>query len=155
MRLTMISGRGTLVAGLCALSLLSGCGGKSGPTTPTGSVPTLTLRQTLEASVPSTVTVPSNLDTTASLLLTLHLGGPVKGAAAAFMNGMLVDAGKVWIRAFQISGALDSVELTETSGVISGHAIVVYGTPVPTLNIPFDGDAYHVFRVAGSTAIPR
>jgi hypothetical protein len=141
--------------GLFALLIASGCG-KSSPTGPNGVIPTLSLRQALNAALPAIVPVPANLDTTASVLVTLHVPGGLKGAGAAFLNnGSLVSAGNVWIRTFT-GGALDSVQLAQT--VAGAGTLIIYstltGAPPPVVNIPFDGNAYHVFRVSGSTAIP-
>src|SRR5262249_21262800 len=101
-----------------------------------------------------TVSVPADIDTTASLLFSLHMYGPLKGAGAAFMSGGgLVSAGNVSIRA---SGAY--VMMTQASGIAGGHSYVVYGTmvgvPAATINIPFDGVAFHVYNVASSASIP-
>ena len=140
--------------GLLALLIASGCGKSSSPTGPI-TPRTLSLRQALNAALPATVPVPANLDTTASVLVTLHLPGGFKGAGAAFLNnGSLVSAGNVWIRTFN-AGALDSVQLAQT--VAGGGTLIIYstltGAPPPTVNIAFDGIAYHAFRVGGAGAI--
>lgn len=138
------------------LLIQSGCG-SSGPTAPPAPVTSLTLRQVLNAVTPAAVHVPANIDTTASLLFSLHLYAPLKGAGAAFENGGLVSAGNVWIRTMN-GAALDSTALVQASGIAAGHSYVVYGTmggtPAVTINIPFDGVAFHVFDVAGSASIP-
>jgi hypothetical protein len=136
------------------ITMLSGCGSSS--TSPPATLPSETLNQALKAVLPATVTVPSNVDTTASLLFTLHIA-PAKAAGAVFeTGGQLVDAGNVWIRTVSVA-ALDSVQLTETIAATGGHIITVYGAllgvPPTSHDIAFDGIKHHVFHVAGSTAI--
>ena len=135
----------------------AGCSSNSGSTAPPANPPSLSLNQALARAVPSTVTVPTEIDTTASLLFTIHFDGALKGAGAAFLNGsQLVDAGNVWTRTLN-AAVLDSVQLTEVSGVVSGHQLIVYGSmasiPPMMVNIPFDGSTYHVFHVAGSASV--
>jgi len=147
--------RRTWFAVLPLLVLSSGCGSSGGNPTAPGTPTSFTLRQMMTAAVPATVTVPSDIDTTASLLFTLHVYGPLKGAGAAFISGgQLADAGNVWIR--ESGGAFKL--LTKSAGVIGVHSYVVYatlaGASPATINIPFDGTAYHVFQVDGSSAIP-
>ncbi|HTM58065.1 MAG TPA: hypothetical protein VL123_06590 [Candidatus Udaeobacter sp.] len=143
----------TAAALLISLISVAGCGssgGTTGPITP----PTLSLRQALNAALPATVYLPVELDTTASILVTLHMNG-IKGAGAAFINGTsLVDGGNVWIRTLN-AGAVDSVQLAKT--VAGSGTLIIYstltGSPPPTVNIAFDGTSYHVFRVSGAGTI--
>jgi hypothetical protein len=151
----MLMHRHARIIALLALTLgiVSGCSSTSAPKT---TVPSETLNQALHTVLPATVTVPSNVDTTASLLFTLHVS-PVKAAGAAFeTGGQLVDAGNVWIRTVSVA-TLDSVQLTETIAATGGRMITVYGAllgvPATSHDLPFDGTKYHVFHVAGSTSI--
>ncbi|MBI1799972.1 MAG: hypothetical protein HYR73_09860 [Candidatus Eisenbacteria bacterium] len=137
----------------------SGCG-KSGSTAPPAAPASLTLNQALHAALPATITVPENLDTTASVLVTLHFPEGLKGAGAAFESGgQLVEAGAVWIRTTKlVGGGLDSVQFARTVTSSGGHTLIIYSTlataPPSVVNIPFDGITFHVFRVTGSTSIP-
>jgi hypothetical protein len=82
--------------------------------------------------------------------------GGLRGAGAAFISGgKLVDAGNAWIRAKSGGGQLDSVQLAKSMNP-SGTLIVystISGMPPPDVNIPFDGNTYHVFSVSGSAAM--
>lgn len=135
------------------LGFVWGCGGSS--TAPPAAPSSETLTQALKTVLPATVTVPSNVDTTASLLFTLHIV-PAKAAGAAFeTGGQLVDAGNAWIRTVSVA-TLDSVQLTETIAATGGRMITVYGALLGapgSHDLPFDGSKFHVFHVAGSAAI--
>ena len=143
----------SVAALLTSMFFTAGCGKSDGPTTPI-TPPTLSLRQALNAALPATVYLPAELDTTASILVTLHLNG-FKGAGAAFVSGThLVDGGNVWIRTLD-AGVVDSLQLSKT--VAGGGALIVYstllGAPPISANIAFDGVSYHVFHVSGAGTI--
>jgi hypothetical protein len=144
-----------LVLGALA-AFSAGCGKSTSSVTP-GTAASLTLRQALNTALPATVFVPANVDTTASLMVTLHLAGGLRGAGAAFMNGpQLWNVGNVWVRTTKllVPAQLDSVLLAITNGTFGGNSLVLYstigGTSPADLRIPFDGAAYHVFHVSGA-----
>ncbi len=148
------------VSSALALALGTGCGKSGGPAAPYVPPPSLTLMQALNAALPATVPIPAGLDTTASLMATLHLPIGLKSADAAFIqSNRLVDAGIVWTRTLKpASGALDSVQLTKTASALGGSAFLIYtsslGAAPTDLNVHFDGVMYHVFDVGGSATVP-
>lgn len=149
------------LAPLALAFALHGCGGSSGggPTAPGSGPPVGTVadlsRMVSGAFVAGSV-LPTNADTTASLLGTMNVDG-LRAAAALFISPTsgLQDAGTVTTRTGLVlpgsETALDKAQLT-----VSGFVQTVYSTlashPLGVV-LPFDGTSRHKFTVSGSSAV--
>src|SRR5262249_6087101 len=104
---------------LLLLTPLASCG-KSSKSTAPGVTPSVSLGAAIRLLVPAPFTVPANLDTTASLLVTTSVDD-TKSALCAFVSGGgLTSAGNVYLRT--VAGPPDSIMLTQLSGVTQGFS---------------------------------
>ena len=146
-------------AALALLAIAAGCGKGSkvaGPAAPVGTIADLQ-RAIASAYVAGSV-LPTNVDTTASLLATVDVDG-LRAAAALFLYlGNLADAGAVSARVnAPVGPGVAESALDELSVNVSGLYQYVYTslTAHPLgINLPFDGASYHRFTVAGSGSFP-
>lgn len=145
----VLAALGVLALASCGKSTMS-----TGPLEPSS----LTLGAAIRLFVPPTFTIPANLDTTASLLITTRLDGSKSGLAVFVAYQSLVDAGQVYLRTLKAGASdPDSTMLAKQEGTFHSLAYVGYiSSPYTTegIKIPFDGVLSHVWNVKGSGLIP-
>lgn len=149
-----------LLAALAALlAALAGCSGKRTPVTPVipGPPAGSDYARILAAKMPSTFVLPSNVDTSATLLFSTDIDGS-ELAGALFRNGAhLVNAGQVFVRKSLAGAVADSTELDTLYFTFGGAPRTIYTTQKANpfgLDLPFDGATRHIFGVEGSGAFP-
>lgn len=142
-----------LPALLVALALAS-CGSDGG--SPVGPPPTppapINLVRLLQSILPDGYPLPTDIDTTASLLVALQTPTGQLAAAGFISGGTSVNAGTVSVRALE-GAVFDSSTLSVLSLPFEGRLVNLYvAIPPPTL--PFDGITQHVWKASGAPQFP-
>lgn len=151
-------GRSSTFGALLALTLLAGCSSKDNPAStgpPTGT--TADLARLIESAIIPGAVLPTNIDTTASIVFSLNVDG-LRGASALFFGGTprsLVSAGTVTVG--PIPPGPGTVALSTYELIVQGFLQTVY-TTFPShpagINLSFDGTTHHRFTTSGTSLFP-
>lgn len=151
-------GRSWIFGALLALAVLAGCSSKDNPAStgpPTGT--TADLARLVESAIIPGAVLPTNIDTTASIVFSLNVDG-LRAASALFVGGTprgLVSAGTVTVG--PIPPGPGTVALNTYELIVQGFLQTVYTTLVSHpvgINLPFDGATYHRFTTSGTSLFP-
>jgi len=148
-----------LAGAALALALASGCGKSSSSTQPATNVGTpADLGRAIAAAIVPGAVLPTNADTSASLMATMDVLDIREALALFYAGGALVDAGAVTTRVTTLAPpGTANVALDRSSVNVLGHPQYFYSTfashPVG-IAIPFDATSYQRFDVAGSGGFP-
>lgn len=136
---------------VCGVLALAGCSKTSGVTAPIGGTPPGTIADLvswIRRSLPEDFVYPTNLDTTASLLVTSDVDG-VGAAFGVFRSGFaLVRAGTLTLNGAAVA------QFAVPVNTVPQYFYSTYFTPPFDLPLTFDGQALHRFICQGYASIP-